>query len=313
MGGGSYDRDVYTSTTSSGGYAHSSVSREKVGSKKLNRALLPLNRRIECSHMNPIVLELDGTGSNKHAANVFYDKMPMFWGQLVEHGILSDPSISFAVNGDAWCDDYPLQVCDFREGIAIDAELGQVVLEGGGGSNSTESYELAAWFYARRCTLPEGSYPFYFVLADEGVYDSLSPAHLKEVCGATIKKPMPTAKIFDELKKKFQGNVFLIHLPYGSDYSDRPVVMQWIELLGSDHVLCISEPKAMVDVILGAIAIASGKRTLEEYLADLEERGQTKARIKQVSEALKEVIPSDIPMPEDSVNVDEGASGPSWI
>jgi hypothetical protein len=37
-------------------------------------------------------------------------------------------------------------------------------------------------------------------------------------------------------------------------------------------------PKAVVDCMLGAIAIVTGERTLEEYIEDLEERGQTEER-----------------------------------
>lgn len=316
MGGGSYDRDVYTSTTSTGGYAVSAASAQKVGARKLNKALLPFKRRIECSHQNPIVLELDGTGSNIGAARVFYDKMPMLWGQIIQQGLLADPSISFAVNGDAGRgDDYPLQVCDFNEGIALDNDLGEIVLEGGGGSNSVESYELAARFYANHCQLIKGAYGFYFLLADEGVYDSLDPQDAKEVLGETLKNPVSTKTIFQALKKKFGGNVFLIHLPYGSDYQDRPVVLQWIELLGANHVLCINEPKAMVDVILGVIAIVSGKRTLEEYKVDMAERGQNEARIRKVAEALKDVVPSATSMPEPAVDEADGETptGPNWV
>jgi len=43
----------------------------------------------------------------------------------------------------------------------------------------------------------------------------------------------------------------------------------------------------VIDVILGAIAITSGSRNLQTYVADMVERGQTKERIDEVSSALK--------------------------
>ena len=44
--------------------------------------------------------------------------------------------------------------------------------------------------------------------------------------------------------------------------------------------------KACVDVILGAIALTSGARTLEGYLKDMENRGQEPERIEEVKNAL---------------------------
>lgn len=46
-------------------------------------------------------------------------------------------------------------------------------------------------------------------------------------------------------------------------------------------------PKACIDVMLGAICITSGVRTLETYVKDMEDRGQDKARIEEVVGALK--------------------------
>ena len=44
------------------------------------------------------------------------------------------------------------------------------------------------------------------------------------------------------------------------------------------HVLSLHDPKACVDLMLGAVAIVSGVRTLDEYVDDLVERGQTEER-----------------------------------
>ena len=44
--------------------------------------------------------------------------------------------------------------------------------------------------------------------------------------------------------------------------------------------------KACIDVMLGAIAITAGVRTLETYIEDMKQRGQDAERIKEVTEAL---------------------------
>ena len=46
-------------------------------------------------------------------------------------------------------------------------------LEGGGGGNYHESYELAAYFYLNNCTLNNPENAFFFVTGDERYFDVL--------------------------------------------------------------------------------------------------------------------------------------------
>lgn len=78
---------------------------------------------------------------------IIYDKIPMFYGQIMQQGYLTDPALSFCAIGDAKTDKAPLQVADFGQGKEIDEKLSKLWLEDGGGGNQKESYELAAFFY----------------------------------------------------------------------------------------------------------------------------------------------------------------------
>jgi hypothetical protein len=120
---------------------------------------------------------MDVTRSRGNDSKVVYDKMPMLYGQIMMQGYLEDPAISFAAIGDAHSGDrMPLQVCDFASGTALDDWLTKIWLEEGGGGTGRESYELAAFFYARRTELPEGpegKVGFFFITGDEGFYPEL--------------------------------------------------------------------------------------------------------------------------------------------
>ena len=46
-------------------------------------------------------------------SKIIYDKMPMFYGQIMMQEYLTDPAISFCAVGDAIHDRAPIQVTDF--------------------------------------------------------------------------------------------------------------------------------------------------------------------------------------------------------
>ena len=73
--------------------------------------------------------------------------------------------------------------------------------------------------------------------------------------------------------------------PYAG-YADEVILKQWRSVVPSEHVLRVGDPKAIVDVLLGALAITDGQRSLETFLADLVARDATEARIEQVKSAL---------------------------
>jgi ABC-type sulfate transport system substrate-binding protein len=71
--------------------------------------------------------------------------------------------------------------------------------------------------------------------------------------------------MFQELKKKF--NVFHLHMPYFEKEADEKNIKQWSSFIGPENVLIFENPKAVIDVMLGAIALKSRTRTLDQYIA----------------------------------------------
>lgn len=111
-------------------------------------------------------------------------------------------------------------------------------------------------------------------------------------------------QFFNSLKNKY--NVFGLKKPYR--WGDTKP--QWVKALGNERVLDINNPKACIDIILGAIALTSGARTLEEYLKDMTNRGQSEERINEVVSSLTpywEVLKSKtiIPIIKSNDTIDE--------
>jgi len=64
-----------------------------------------------------------------------------------------------------------------------------------------------------------------------------------------------------------------LHKPYPDPKKDEAIVANWMDMIGKERILLVDKPKACVDVMLGAIAITNGTRTLQEYIRDMEDRG----------------------------------------
>ena len=291
-GGGYYDRDV-TDRSRRMASGFSDIAEQKMSRARVDRAVLPFNRKLTCAAINPVVYAFDVTGSMGKLPKIIYDKMPMVAGQVVEQGYLEDPKISLSAVGDVLSDQAPLQVCDFTAIRNLDEWLQRIWLEGNGGGQAQESYELIAYFYARMCEIPNAQTPIFLFTGDEGFRFSLPAATIREYFGAEGESTNAKV-IFEELKNKFKGNVFLIHRRY-KEVQDRGIVEQWENMLGKEKVIKLGSDLAIADVTLGLIAIISGKRALEEYLQDMRTRKnlatgelepQSEERIAEVRESL---------------------------
>ena len=307
MGGGGsyYDRDVSDSSsrTSSG---TSRVSEEAMSRDYVDKALLPKDRKLVCKAKSPIVYAFDVTGSMDSLPKIIYDKMPMIAGQLVEQGYLEDPMISIAAVGDIISDKAPMQMADFSLIRSLDTWLQLIWLEKNGGGQGKESYEFTAYFYARMAEISKAVTPFCLFTGDEGFREELLPTALNQHFGGEHQK-VSAFDVFEELKKKFKGNVYLIHRTYGQG-SDDKVVKQWHEALGKERVIILPDDLAIADVTLGLFAVTVGNRSLKQYLGEMKEREQTKSRIDEVGKALEVVASLAKPKPADADEEEDSAA-----
>ncbi len=90
----------------------------------------------------------DVTGSMGSVPRTLQTKLGSLMRLLVEKGYVAHPQVLFGAIGDANCDRVPLQVGQFESGLEMDDDLGKIYLEGGGGGQVHESYELAIAFFA---------------------------------------------------------------------------------------------------------------------------------------------------------------------
>ena len=280
MGGPSYDRDVYSGSSYSS-WGVSDYSAKVFSSTTLDDDLKPSGKKIVSKSKNPIIICLDVTGSNIDFARLVFDKLPMFYGQIEQKRYLDDFDICICAVGDAYCDSYPIQIGTPAKGLEIDKHLKKIVLEAGGGGNGNESYEIMAHYLANNCEFIEGAHPMVFFIADESALNKVSKEQCEKLGIACAESYNP----WPALNKKFNNNVFCMLNKYcGCNFVAR-YTDSWKKLLPQEHVIKIPEEKAIIDLILGIIAIQS--KELNEYTIDMKNRGQTIARIEGVASSLK--------------------------
>jgi|SRR3989344_965662 len=303
MGGGGsyYDRDVTRTSLRSASTGVSSVAERELDQKKMDKGLLPLNRRLTCTARNPLVYNFDETGSMGNLPKIIWDKWPGIVGQIVARKYLPDPEMSVSATGDIRSDDSPLQICDFSPLRNLDKWLKRIHFEGNGGGQGSESYEMNAYFYAYLCDMPKAENPIYLMTGDEACVPQLYSRDLVEHFGG--KHEGTTARdVYKDLLVKFKDNVFRVQRAYRSEgregWTQKSIVEQWESLIGAERVIHLPEDLAIGDVTLGIYAIVSGARTLKQYLEDMRTRPldlgedvkyerQSPERIRDVERALQ--------------------------
>jgi len=169
----------------------------------------------------------------------------------------------------------------------------------GGGTNPAENYIDVAYYYGHRAvqTPAAKGKPYLFITGDQQMHDEKRERELPERVSNGI----------DPSGTKFDAGPFNAHgMPEGGTW-DKKLIWQsllnkyhvfhiqkpgknleeWATILGSHRVLKLTTAKASVDCLLGAVALTSGARSLDEYVEDLKERGQDESRRTEIRAALE--------------------------
>ncbi|MBD3253939.1 MAG: hypothetical protein GF383_02550, partial [Candidatus Lokiarchaeota archaeon] len=178
----------------------------------------PLDKVLLTKAHFPIVIAVDVTGSMRTLPQLIFEKLCILYNEalyFLPDELKASFEISFSAIGDAYCDQYPLQITDFGKGFELDKNIKSLYPEGGGGGQARETYELTAYYYARRCEmlntldLPR---PMFIFIGDEGFYSKVNLSHIKQLVGDPPSTDLISLEIFEELKRKF--DVYILRVEY---------------------------------------------------------------------------------------------------
>jgi hypothetical protein len=216
----------------------------------------------------------DVTGSMGNVPRTLQSKLPGLLGLLMRKGYVEHPQILFGAVGDATCDRAPLQVGQFESDNRMDDDLGKILLEGGGGGQMRESYELAMYFMARHtamdCLDKRGRRGYLFMIGDELAYPKVKKREIAKIIGGEPPEDIAMASIVEELKRKFE--VYFI-IPEGAYHSgDDRLTEFWHTHLGQ-NVIRLDDLDAVCETIALTVGLAEDAVDLDEGLDHLREFG----------------------------------------
>lgn len=317
MGSGRWSTDVYAAAadyrraTGASAFAYSDGGATTVHPDLDPHGVTVRESRDSDEHPESLAIAVlfDVTGSMGTVPRTLQTRLPDLMGLLLRKGYVAHPQILFGAVGDATCDRAPLQIGQFESDNRMDDDLGKILLEGGGGGQMTESYELAMYFMARHtsidCLERRGKRGYLFMIGDELAYPKVKRAEVAEVIGADPGRDVPVAEILGELRRKY--DVYFI-IPEGGYHSgDARLRDFWRGLLGQ-NVLYLDDLDAVCETIALTVGLGEGAIDLAEGLAHLDEVGSTAGP--SVSRALARLDASRAPAAVSSAPADLG-SGPS--
>lgn len=288
MGHGAWDDNAYRAAatfrraTGAADFAYSAGMRARpAGQWRADPTLDPRGVTVRESrdgadHPNstPIVVLFDVTGSMGVVPQVMQRRLAELFGLLQRKGYVQDPQIMFGAIGDADCDRVPLQVGQFESDNRMDEQLRTLFLEGGGGGQKSESYELAAYFVARHTATDSwdkrGRKGYLFIIGDEMNKPRLRAEYVRRVIGDRVGDDLDTASIYRAVQERWE--TFFI-LPRQTAYYDDPQVnAHWRNLLG-ERLLKLEEPEAVCELIALTVGLLEDAIDLGEGLADLADIG----------------------------------------
>jgi hypothetical protein len=222
----------------------------------------------------PVAVLFDVTGSMGVVPRIMQDKLATLHGLLQRKGYADDPQILFGAVGDADSDRVPLQIGQFESGNAMDEQLRAIFLEGNGGGQKSESYELAAYFMARHTATDawdkRGRKGYLFLIGDELNKPRLSARAVRTVIGDSLDRDVTVESVYRELAARW--HVYFVLPNQSSYYRDPEIAAHWRALLG-ERFLRLDDPAAVCELIALTIGMGEDRIDLDTGLADLREIG----------------------------------------
>ena len=259
------DWKSYTDDTTAGRARDKVFSRFEIKAdfNPLNIAMRESRDSVANPRSNAIIVGFDETGSMGNIPDSFVRKgLGTMVSEILKRAPVSDPHIMIMGLGDAWHDKAPLQVTQFEADIRIAQQLKDIYLEGRGGNNKWESYNLAWYFAARKtsidCFEKRKKKGYLFTVGDEMPPPTLDAKHIKTITGDIIEGDLASRDVLAMAARSY--HVFHIVAEQGHYFQayGEEVSKAWRDVLGQ-RVLMLSDYHKLAECVVSAIEINEGR------------------------------------------------------
>jgi hypothetical protein len=276
------------------------------GDLRVHQTLNPYNMRMRESRdsdehpdSNAIFISLDVTGSMGRVVRGIHADLPRLHEMLLGHQYIPHPQILFAAVGDATCDVAPLQVGQFESDNRMDQNLENMILEGGGGAELTESYELTLYVAARHTTIDcfekRGRKGYLFLIGDEMAYPQVKFKEVNRLIGDGLQADTPLKQIIDEVRQRY--HLYFV-IPGGAAHGvDKNVLEFWEAHVGPECIIRLHRPEETSECIGLTIGVNEGVISASDGVDHLRKRGVVSRTIESVARVLGAIIPGSASTP----------------
>ncbi len=267
MGGATWNSADYSTRSAT----YQNQSREEVfRQRRMREDFDPLNITVREScdseqnpNSTPVIVGLDVTGSMGFIAeHIAKESLGKLVEGIIDTKPITDPHIMMMAIGDIQYDSAPLQATQFEADIRIADQLTDLWLEGGGGGNQYESYDLPWLFAAEKTKIDSfdkrGIKGYLFTIGDELPPRTATSDRLKSRVGLNFQQDLAPNEALELAQEKY--NVFHIIVEQGSFCRRRlhDVRAQWSELLGK-RAIFLNDYKYISEVIQSVMQVSEGE------------------------------------------------------
>lgn len=185
----------------------------------------------------PIIIALDTTGSMGHIPmDLIKGSFPEIMKSILDAGV-PDPQVCFIGVGDCYSDHAPIQCGQFESSDELmEKWMQKVYLEGRGGGNDGESYNLA-WYFASRHTVTDawerrGWKGVLITIGDEPCHSEIPQRNITDLFGDGSESGVLSRDLVKEASERWE----LFHIQMGGMAFYSSVINTWQNLLGEDRV-----------------------------------------------------------------------------
>jgi hypothetical protein len=212
----------------------------------------------------PIIVGTDVTGSMGELAGVIARKgLGVLFEAILARKPVTNPHMMFMAIGDAQCDQAPLQVSQFEADNRIIEQLADTWIEGSGGGNDHESYELT-WYFAANHTVHDslikrGKRGYLFTVGDEPIGPGLTKSQIRDFLDDGAERDWSTQECLEAAQRLYD----VYHIQIRAGYSDSSRGFNhandtWKSVMGQ-HLIVLDDYQLLAETIVSTIEVAEGR------------------------------------------------------